>query len=132
LTRAPFASRTFARGRNRSRQKHRNIRITPSSVKPSRLSRFDPDRFRRLLFRQHIRYVSLMSNRDRYLNASEINTYVFCQRAWYLERNGARSLLTVQRAAGTAVHARAKPNRRLAIGLGIVGVVLLIAALVLR
>lgn len=40
----------------------------------------------------------------RYIRASEVNTYLFCKRAWHLGRQGEVSSLTPQRAQGVAYH----------------------------
>ena len=39
-----------------------------------------------------------------YLNASDVNTFVFCRRALHLKRLGVPSLLERERAMGTAAH----------------------------
>ena len=41
---------------------------------------------------------------ERYINASEIGSYVFCKRAWFLARVQAPSELTAEREAGSAWH----------------------------
>ena len=40
----------------------------------------------------------------RYIRASEINTYLFCHRAWHLSKRGVVSSLEPKRAAGVAHH----------------------------
>jgi hypothetical protein len=40
----------------------------------------------------------------RYIRASEINTYLFCKRAWHLGQRGEVSSLGPQRAQGVAFH----------------------------
>jgi hypothetical protein len=40
----------------------------------------------------------------RYIRASEINTYLFCKRAWHLGQRGEVSSLGPQRAQGAAYH----------------------------
>jgi hypothetical protein len=40
----------------------------------------------------------------RYIRASEINTYLFCKRAWHLGRQGEVSSLGAERAQGVAYH----------------------------
>jgi hypothetical protein len=66
-----------------------------------------------------------------YTRASEVGTYVFCRRAWWLERQGAPSSRGPERTAGTAHHVR--HGERVAAGerAGGVARVLLIAAAVL-
>ena len=43
-----------------------------------------------------------MSNR--YVLASELKSFAFCRRAWFLERQGAESALVSERARGRADH----------------------------
>lgn len=46
-------------------------------------------------------------NRDnRFISASEIGTWCYCKRAWYLQQLGRPSILTEERAAGTRYHER--------------------------
>ena len=40
----------------------------------------------------------------RYIRVSEINTFLFCKRAWQLSKRGAESSLAPQRAAGVVHH----------------------------
>lgn len=40
----------------------------------------------------------------RYRNASEVGSFLFCQRAWMFERQGAPSEREPERASGTAYH----------------------------
>ncbi len=40
----------------------------------------------------------------RYILASEINTYLFCKRAWHLGQRGEVSSLKTERALGVALH----------------------------
>jgi hypothetical protein len=44
--------------------------------------------------------------KDRYIRASELATFSFCERAWHLERKGAQSALQKERAEGSADHQR--------------------------
>ena len=69
-----------------------------------------------------------------YLDASDVNTFVFCRRALYLQQHGVASSLGRERAKGTAVHhehgerVRASGhNRIVATGLAIAAAVLLLA-----
>lgn len=39
-----------------------------------------------------------------YIKASELGTFGFCRRAWFLDRKGAPSSLTVERQDGRAAH----------------------------
>ena len=41
---------------------------------------------------------------DRYTTASELKSFDFCRRAWFLERQGAESTLVSERARGQADH----------------------------
>lgn len=41
---------------------------------------------------------------DRYIRASEIRSFSFCRRAWFLERRGAVSALQSAQTFGTADH----------------------------
>lgn len=43
---------------------------------------------------------------SRFIKASEVGTFVFCNRAWQFERQGAPSSRQPERAGGTAYHAR--------------------------
>ena len=49
-----------------------------------------------------MRHNSSMS--DRYITASELKSFAFCRRAWFLERQGAESALVSERARGRADH----------------------------
>jgi hypothetical protein len=41
---------------------------------------------------------------EQYIRASDIGTFLYCRRAWHLSREGAPSLLEMERAQGTAFH----------------------------
>lgn len=41
---------------------------------------------------------------ERYVTASELKSFAFCRRAWFLERQGAESSLVNERARGRADH----------------------------
>jgi hypothetical protein len=41
-----------------------------------------------------------------YIRASELKDFAFCQRAWFLERQGIQTTLTDARELGTADHVR--------------------------
>jgi hypothetical protein len=41
---------------------------------------------------------------DRYIAASELKSFAFCRRAWFLEQQGAGSALVSERARGRADH----------------------------
>jgi hypothetical protein len=43
--------------------------------------------------------------RDRYIKASELRTFEYCERAWFFEREGAPSTLEPERAEGRGEHA---------------------------
>ncbi len=72
-----------------------------------------------------------------YRRASEIGAYVYCRRAWWLEHvRGRPSTNTAARRAGTAAHARfgrsvhrALRLRRIAFGLALVAIGLIVAGL---
>jgi hypothetical protein len=42
--------------------------------------------------------------RDRYIRASELKSFDFCQRAWHFERSGAPSTVREERLAGQREH----------------------------
>jgi hypothetical protein len=42
--------------------------------------------------------------RDRFISASEIGTWCYCQKAWHLRQRGRPSSLTEERAAGLRCH----------------------------
>jgi len=44
--------------------------------------------------------------RDRHIRASELKSFAFCKRAWYLEREGVDSTLREQRTRGIDDHIR--------------------------
>ncbi|MGE4043415.1 MAG: hypothetical protein AB7F35_01085 [Acetobacteraceae bacterium] len=44
--------------------------------------------------------------RDRYIRASEVNSFVFCKRSWKLGRQDAPTLLEAERARGIWFHAQ--------------------------
>ena len=76
--------------------------------------------------------------RDIYLNASDVNTFIFCRRALHLQQHGAASSLGRERAKGTAVHREhgervrsSGRNRTAATGLAIAAAVLVLVALML-
>ena len=76
--------------------------------------------------------------REHYIWASEVGTFLYCRRAWHLSRQGAPSLLEVERARGAAFHqqhgqrARAAPRaRRLARWCALAALWLFIAGLAL-
>jgi CRISPR/Cas system-associated exonuclease Cas4 (RecB family) len=75
---------------------------------------------------------------DPYVNASEVNSFVFCKRAWHLEQRGAASSLEAEREAGIAVHRQygqlvqaSRRNERLAVWLAIAALLLLFTAVLL-
>ena len=51
---------------------------------------------------------------ETYVTASEIGGYVFCRRAWHLDRCGVPTTLEPDRAAGVAFHERHGRQVRLA------------------
>jgi hypothetical protein len=74
--------------------------------------------------------------RNRNINASEIRSFAFCERAWFLEREGQHSTLEQERARGVRDHdwhgdaiARAGAANRFSSGLLILGLIGLAAAL---
>jgi len=75
---------------------------------------------------------------EKYVSASEIGSYVFCRRAWYLDRQGLPTTLEPERAAGVAFHERhgqqvqsASRAQRLAPWFAIAAIALLLVALAL-
>jgi len=56
------------------------------------------------LCRQTVRPAAESMLPTRYIHASEINTYLFCKRAWHLSRCGETSALEQVRAEGVAFH----------------------------
>jgi hypothetical protein len=73
-----------------------------------------------------------------YITASEINSFVYCERAWNLERNGAMSSLGDVRADGTSAHRTygllvqaSGRNRRISLCLAAIAVALLAAVVML-
>jgi hypothetical protein len=72
----------------------------------------------------------------RYIKASEVETYVFCKRAWQFEQQEAPPTREPERAAGTVYHARhaervtsAEQTRALARWFLVLGLVLLLLGL---
>ena len=47
-----------------------------------------------------------MNRENRFISASEIGTWCYCKRAWYLQQLGQPSALTEERTAGTRYHER--------------------------
>jgi hypothetical protein len=47
-----------------------------------------------------------MGRQSRFISASEIGTWCYCQRAWCLQQLGQPSALTAERIAGTRYHQR--------------------------
>ncbi len=47
-----------------------------------------------------------MGRQNCFISASEIGTWCYCQRAWYLQQLGQPSALTAERVAGTRYHQR--------------------------
>ena len=45
-------------------------------------------------------------DRPRLINASEVDAFLYCRRAWAFQRGGAPSTREPERRAGTAYHAR--------------------------
>ena len=73
--------------------------------------------------------------RNRHINASEVKSFVFCERAWFLEREGLQSALQQERARGVSDHirhggavARARATKRLSSALLILSLAGLAAA----
>ena len=48
----------------------------------------------------------MVNRENRFISASEIGTWCYCKRAWYLQQLGRPSVLTEERAAGTRYHER--------------------------
>ena len=72
---------------------------------------------------------------DRYIKASELRSFAFCERAWSFEGKGEASSLVAERAHGTQVHLHhgraavsAQAASRLANLLFFVGIVGVVAA----
>jgi hypothetical protein len=66
----------------------------------------------------------------RYIRASELGSFAFCRRAWFLERQGQPTTLTQARSIGAADHAeralavqRAPSTARLSVFLLVLGIV---------
>ena len=75
---------------------------------------------------------------DRYVTASELKSFAFCRRAWFLERQGAESALVSERARGRADHVshggavqQANLGRRVATLLFVLGLAGITAAVLL-
>ncbi len=47
----------------------------------------------------------MSGNRQRFINASEVGSFLYCRRAWAFQREGAPSTREPERQAGTAYHA---------------------------
>lgn len=65
------------------------------------------------------------------LRASEINTYLYCQRAWWYQRTGAESQNLAKMAAGTQLHYRHSKTVLRAHMVRLLGYLLLLGALLL-
>jgi len=48
----------------------------------------------------------MVNRENRFISASEIGTWCYCKRAWYLQQLGQPSALTEERVAGTGYHER--------------------------
>jgi hypothetical protein len=79
--------------------------------------------------------VSLRRRRD--INASELRTFGFCRRAWYLEQIGTPSEIEDQRRSGTVDHqhhaervVRATEGDRALSGVIIIGVLVIVALVI--
>jgi hypothetical protein len=55
-----------------------------------------------------------MMAREKYVSASEIGGYVFCRRAWHLDRCGVPTTLEPERATGVVFHERHGQQVRIA------------------
>jgi hypothetical protein len=51
----------------------------------------------------------------RYIKASELNSFSFCNRAWFLERNAVPTELDAERALGAEHHVRHEESAKQAI-----------------
>lgn len=65
----------------------------------------------------------------RIIKASEISTYIFCQRAWWYQKQGISSSNEQQISAGTALHLQHGKTMLVVGFLRLVGYILLLAAI---
>ena len=71
-----------------------------------------------------------MEDQD-YINASDLASFSFCKRSWFLAKRGIPSLLEAERASGTQAHHRHSQTVQAAPSAGTLAVGCAIAALIL-
>jgi Domain of unknown function (DUF5710) len=103
----------------------RHMAEVDGKIRPSEMRILEDALDKRLPDRKH----------DAYTNVSEVNSFVYCKRAWHLEQCGTASSLELERQAGIAMHRRygrlvqaSGRNERLALWLAIAALLLLLAA----
>lgn len=73
----------------------------------------------------------MVNRENRFISASEIGTWCYCKRAWYLQQLGRPSVLTDERAAGARYHERHFQRLRTARRLRAVACAIMLVSLLL-
>jgi CRISPR/Cas system-associated exonuclease Cas4 (RecB family) len=67
----------------------------------------------------------------RIIRASEIGSYLYCQRAWWYQVHGYQPENTIELARGKEIHAQHSRGVRLSQGLALIALFLILAAIVM-